>query len=742
MSTLSSVVCKELHRYSEKMRQILASTDVRGSVQTTKDVTKVLSEPHALFEDGFLDRIIPTAGWIQPLLESSLIPNCALLINRIIQIYNHAKDKHLFSASAVEDYSIRRHVWAQLAAVEIGHAAMPIQWAIQALQVEAASIPAPKRLGTSLLEQLSAVAILQALSGAARFVHEEVWTDAHCTCRDSGELLSSGGYSTDATPAAASTGLSSRQRSSALRGILRRIDDHTASGCSCCHAGDTTAAANVGARVLSVVAQHLSAILAAHEEELQQDTAHDHSDTASAAAASDAAAPRRAVPLLSALQNSDVLNVLCSAVLTAPSGPLAFSSDGNSSGSGTHEYMATLADVQLTTCMVLWDLSALVAPYGSTVGELLASSDVLQMRRTALEQVASSEPWRPVQLREKPPRTMLSTNRGETSIGLRSISAAGRNSGGGSRCSGGSSSGGGSQPAVGSAWPLLQCRAVRRVYAARGLHLADVIHVVVDAAVGAITMAQKHGIHFAATAAEQLFPSRFAAADIAVRVCRALHAYAVDEPDVVTARGGAGSAWASPYTSAGGSSCKVSRGGDCNGGGDLRLQQRLQLSDDAMSVETALRIRMLGAPVDEMQACMPNVIGVRSWVQRLTAAADGGMAAAAAAAIAPTTAASSAGRVLLPLQFHQDSPRPSDLSSLSSPDGTTVYDHGERFGRRAVLLLSSCLYWVLQFRSFNLRPQTGPTPFSTYRNWFNLFSFFLGTETYGQQHGFGRLHIA
>ncbi|GIM05296.1 hypothetical protein Vretimale_9755, partial [Volvox reticuliferus] len=229
----------------------------------------------------------------------------------------------------------------------------------------------------------------------------------------------------------------------------------------------------------------------------------------------------------------------------------------------------------------------------------------------------------------------------------------------------------------------LHCNAVRRVYAARGLQLADVIHILVDAAVGAIYMSQDHGARAAILAAKQLFRSRPEAADVALRVCRALfaHASSHEQPPLHTADRGGSTSRRSPLVSSGGvsgvGSCsRTTSGGGVGGaavacGSRMSQPQRAQLADDAASVEVALQIRMLGASSEEMQACTPAIVGVRSWVQRLASAACDGpsVGKAAAAGLNPG---------LMGQEIREDR---STASSLSSPDETTVYDnaHSPRY---------------------------------------------------------------
>ncbi|EFJ47229.1 hypothetical protein VOLCADRAFT_92271 [Volvox carteri f. nagariensis] len=578
MPSLSGVVRQELRRYSDKLCKALAGIHQRGPVTKIEHVTAILSEVHALFEDDFLDRLEPS-GWIQPLLESSLVAKSAQLIDCILQTYFQAKDAGLFSVAAVSGDHVKRYIWAQLVALEILQAAFPIQWAVQAVQIEALSTPVPQRLGGRLLEHLSSASLLQALADATRFVKEELWTavsDGSARASPICDFSSKAEATTDDT---------ARRRRGVLDIFGPRLDRVLGNAGGGGHGSDAAGAA--GARVLTFVAQHLSCLSASFEED-QLTEPHGSASIVPAL-----------TKLLASLTDSGVLTALCAAVLSAPPG----TSPPRHGDAVADDFTMTIAEVQLTTCMALWDISALVAAYGTPVAALLAAPEVLQLRRAALEQ------------------------------------------------------------------------------------LVDVIHILVDAAVGAVNMSQDFGARAASTAAEQLFPSRFGAADLTMRVCRALYGHAAaGDPKPMPGRGS--SPWQSPYMSAGGggstmaaSSRSTSSGGTGGGGGSggLSLQQRIQLADDGSSVEIALRIRMLHASPAELHLCAPAVVSVRGWVQRLAAAAAAAAASTAgstAAAGASTNAASQPG--LTPhLAVEEESPAPSQLSSPSSADGTTLYgdDH-------------------------------------------------------------------
>ncbi|GIL53587.1 hypothetical protein Vafri_9200 [Volvox africanus] len=735
MPSLCGVVRQELRRYSEKLSRTLSSIDQRGPVKNVDQVAEILSEVHALFDDDFLDRLEPSKLWIPSLLEFLLVIKSAELVNRILQTYNRAKNAGLFSqASAVSGHHhrVKRHVWAQLAAVEIAQAAFPILWAVQAIQVEAASTPAFQCIGSRLMEHLSVGPVLQAMADATRFVKEEVWIPSSAG-EDYGFSDSSptspnpiptrepaDEVAAAAKAAAAATGVRadmtatataivtittivpqplSGGRSLGVLGVLHRHLERVLSDYECGSGGagcSSGAAAAAGARVLSIVAQHLSALSAGvdnveHRNRYQQlpserdRTPHNG---------------HGAMTLLDRLRDSKVLTELSAAILMAPTGsPVLTLTD-----TVADDYTATLADVQLTTCMAIWDLSALLAPYGGAVGELLAAPEVLQLRRTALEQVAASVPLQVMQLRGQSLNGNANssgggggggiTGGGSRSAGswIRSSRGAGGSGGGGAGCHN-------SRLATTACWPLLHCNAVRRVYAARGLQLADVIHILVDAAVGAIYMSQDHGAHAAILAAKQLFRSRPDAADIALRVCRALFAHASthEPPPLPTPDRGGNSSRRSPFASGGGvGSCSRTASGGGGGiattasGSRMSQSQRAQLADDAASVEVALQIRMLGASTEEVQACTPAVMGVRSWVQRLASAACAGPSVATVAkANTPTAAAGNAAAAAATAVLNHPglmglddrSAASSGMSSLSSPDETTVYDnaHSPRY---------------------------------------------------------------
>ncbi|GLI67106.1 hypothetical protein VaNZ11_011311 [Volvox africanus] len=736
MPSLCGVVRQELRRYSEKLSQTLSSIDQRGPVKNVDQVAEILSEVHALFDDDFLDRLEPSKLWIPSLLEFLLVIKSADLVNRILQTYFRAKNAGLFTqASAVSGHQhrVKRHVWAQLAAVEIAQAAFPILWAVQAIQVEAASTPASQCIGSRLMEHLSVGPVLQAMAEATRFVKEEVWIPSpageDCGFSDSSPTspnpmptrepadevakaaskaaaAASGARADMTATATAIVTITVPQplsggRSGGVLGVLYRRLERVLSEYECGGAGGSSgAAAAAGARVLSIVAQHLSALSAGVDDT-------EHRNRYQQLPSERERTPRKghgAMTLLDRLRDSKVLTELSAAILMAPPGsPVLTLTD-----TVADDYTATIADVQLTTCMAIWDLSALLAPYGAVVGELLAAPEVLQLRRTALEQVAASVPLQVLQLRGQSLNGNRNNSsgggcRGSTGGGIRSAGSWIRSSGG----AGGSGGGGGGchngRLATTACWPLLHCNAVRRVYAARGLQLADVIHILVDAAVGAIYMSQDHGARAAILAAKQLFRSRPDAADIALRVCRALfaHASAPEPPPLPTPDRGGNSSRRSPFASSGGvGSCSRTASGGGGGGAvattacasRMSQSQRAQLADDAASVEVALQIRMLGASTDEVQACTPAVMGVRSWVQRLASAAcTGPSVATVAKATTPTAAAAAAAAAaasavlnpgLVSLEVAEDrSAASSGMSSLSSPDETTVYDnaHSPRY---------------------------------------------------------------